>query len=398
MQVKVNTLCHLYFLFALFMLGFADYMDMRGMEHGVEGSTFIRIVQAAAFVVWAGSACKLFFKSYHLYSFPLPIKLYILFFTWAILPILLTNETKITEIVFYIIVFSLPILTMVSAHNTAIQTDGTKGDKIMFLVIFLLLILQYVSIFRELNFLEMAHLISSYYLLYTLPLLLLIKPRYIKAVTILIVIVVLFSSLKRSGILALAISLFFYIFISQYVRNKFNLTAFIGSLVAITLLGTVFVLFATNDLGNENILNRFENIDRDQGSGRLVVWEQTISMIEGQEGATLLFGNGYNAVMHDSTLQLSAHNDFLEVTYDFGIVGLLLYIAAFITLGLYIVKMIINRSPYAPPIAMLFIIYFIQSMISHVIIYYWANIFMLTFGYIIGKYRKDAVCQQNYIQ
>ena len=391
MQVKVNTLCHLYFLFALFMLGLADYMDMRGMEHGVEGSIFTRIVQAAAFLVRAGSACKLFFKSYHLYSFPLPIKLYVVFFTWAILPIMLTNETKITEIAFYILSFSLPAFTLVSAHNSAVQTDGTKGDYVMFAVIFLLLILQYVSIFREINFLEMAHLISSYYLLYTLPLLLLIKPRLIKVAAIFIVIVVLFSSLKRSGILALAISLFFYIFISQYVRNKFKLSAFIGSLFAIVVLGTIFVLFATNDSGSENIMNRFENIDRDQGSGRLVVWEQTMSMIEGQEATTLLFGNGYNAVMHDSTLQLSAHNDFLEVTYDFGIVGLLLYLAAFITLGFYVVKMIVNRSPYAPPMAMLFIIYFIQSMISHIIIYYWANIFMLTFGYIIGKYRKDGI-------
>ena len=391
MQVKVNTLCHLYFLFALFMLGLADYMDMRGMEHGVEGSIFTRIVQAAAFLVWAGSACKLFFKSYHFYSFPLPIKLYVVFFTWAILPIMLTNETKFTEILFYIISFSLPALALVSAHNSAVQTDGTKGDYVMFAVIFLLLILQYVSIFREINFLEMAHLISSYYLLYTLPLLLLIKPRLIKVAAIFIVIVVLFSSLKRSGILALAISLFFYIFISQYVRNKFKLSAFIGSLFAIVVLGTVFVVFATNDSGSENIMNRFENIDRDQGSGRLVVWEQTMSMIEGQEATTLLFGNGYNAVMHDSTLQLSAHNDFLEVTYDFGIVGLLLYLAAFITLGFYVVKMIVNRSPYAPPMAMLFIIYFIQSMISHIIIYYWANIFMLTFGYIIGKYRKDGI-------
>lgn len=391
MQVKVNTLCHLYFLFALFMLGLADYMDMRGMEHGVEGSIFTRIVQAAAFLVWAGSACKLFFKSYHLYSFPLPIKLYVVFFTWAILPIMLTNETKFTEILFYIISFSLPALALVSAHNSAVQTDGTKGDYVMFAVIFLLLILQYVSIFREINFLEMAHLISSYYLLYTLPLLLLIKPRLIKVAAIFIVIVVLFSSLKRSGILALAISLFFYIFISQYVRYKFKLSAFIGSLFAIVVLGTIFVLFATNDSGSENIMNRFENIDRDQGSGRLVVWEQTMSMIEGQEATTLLFGNGYNAVMHDSTLQLSAHNDFLEVTYDFGIVGLLLYLAAFITLGFYVIKMIVNRSPYAPPMAMLFIIYFIQSMISHIIIYYWANIFMLTFGYIIGKYRKDGI-------
>ena len=121
-------------------------------------------------------------------------------------------------------------------------------------------------------------------------------------------------------------------------------------------------------------------------------------MISKQSTGMFLLGNGYGTVLRNSQLQLSAHNDFLEVTYDYGFVGLLLYLAAFISLSIYIIKMILERSRFAPPFVLLLVIYLILSMISHIIIYYWSNLVMLAIGYIIGKYKKDAVVTQNYIQ
>lgn len=98
-----------------------------------------------------------------------------------------------------------------------------------------------------------------------------------------------------------------------------------------------------------------------------------------------MVGNGYNAVLRDSRLQLSAHNDLLEVTYDYGLIGTMLYIAAFLSITFYTVKMILSRSRYAPSMVMSYTIFFIQSMVSHIIIYYWASLFMLTWGYIIAR-------------
>ena len=59
--------------------------------------------------------------------------------------------------------------------------------------------------------------------------------------------------------------------------------------------------------------------------------------------------------------------------------------------------MIRKKSRYAPSIAMLAVIYAIQSMTSHVIIYYWANVFMLSFGYMIGKFQKDETYPEDNI-
>ena len=398
MKIKIVTVCHLFFLFALLLLALADCMDMRGMEHGVDAPAYIAIFKAFVFLVWFCSIFKLVFKSYQLYLFPFLLFLYIAFYMWSYIPTFLTENTPINQIINNLITILTPMMVLLSAFNTAVQTNNEKWDKWIFLIIFVLLTLQYIGVFREINFLGMAHLVCSYYILLTLPLVLLFKSKIIKVGTVVIVILVLFSSMKRAGILSLAFALFFYIFISQYIRNKFNIKSFFISIVLILIVGTIFVFLGTNDSGDENIYERFEKIDRDNGSGRLDVWEHTASMISNQDVGKLMFGNGYGTVLRDSQLQLSAHNDFLEVTYDYGLIGLILYVCAFISLGIYIIKMILERSPYAPPLALLFIIYFILSMISHIIIYYWANLIMLAIGYMIGKYKKDAVNQQNFVQ
>ena len=398
MRIKAVTLCHLYFLLGILFLGLADCMDMRGMEHGVDAPAYIAIFKLLVMLFWFGAVVKLAMPQYKLYMFPLPLVLYTAFYMWSYLPTLLMQNATISEIANNLTTIMTPLIVMLSAFNTAVQTDNEKWDKTLYLLLFTLLLFQYFNIFREINFLEMAHLTCSYYILLALPLLLLFNSKVIKVGAVIIVILALFSSLKRSGILALALALFFYIFISQYVRSKFNIKSFIGSLLLIAIIGTVFIVLGTNESEDENIYQRFENIDRDNGSGRIEVWEQTATMISKQSTGMFLLGNGYGTVLRNSQLQLSAHNDFLEVTYDYGFVGLLLYLAAFISLSIYIIKMILEHSRFAPPFVLLLVIYLILSMISHIIIYYWSNLVMLAIGYIIGKYKKDAVVTQNYIQ
>ena len=185
-----------------------------------------------------------------------------------------------------------------------------------------------------------------------------------------------------------ALGLFAYIVIKQLVAERIKKTTIVIGIILLTIFGGLFIYLGT--LGENNIFERFENIGNDNGSGRTVVWEVTQKMISKEDALSFFVGNGYNTVRRDSPIFLSAHNDFLEITYDFGLIGLSLYICAILSLVLQLVQMIKSKSEYAPPLGMLFIIYTIFSMISHVAIYYWVNIVMLTFGYILGLYRKDA--------
>ena len=397
MLIKVKNISYSYFIFALFILIIASFFNMRAMEHGTEYSVFTRIAMAFALLVWAFSAAKLFLPNYKLYLPPTTIILFCVYFLWASIPTLLDDKTQIGDYITNIMYIFTPMFVLVSSFNSAMHTDFERLDKFAFLLLLLALAIQYVLIFKEVNFFLTNHLASSYYVLYALPLVLLFESKWIKLFAIIVVTIILFSSFKRSGVLALAVSLVVYIMISQFVKKKLKPASVLTAIALIAIAGVAFYFLATDNSTGNTILDRFENVDQDQGSGRIPLWEQTIRMIEDQDLSNQIIGNGFNTVLRESTLQLSAHNDFLETAYDFGIIGLLIYIGAFFTLFFVVFKMIRKKSRYAPSIAMLAVIYAIQSMTSHVIIYYWANVFMLSFGYIIGKFQKDETYPEDNI-
>lgn len=389
MKIRASRLSNIYFICSVFVLCLAESLNMRALE-GVDAPINIKLIYVFTLLVWFLSVLKLALPVYKLYKPAYPIIIFSLFFIWSLIPTLFTKNLSITEITVNITMVITPMIVLWATHNSTIQSCYRKSEKTAFLFMFILLFMQYVSIFKEITFLSLVHIGSSFFLLYLLPLILTFNSKLIKIATTTIVILTLFISMKRSGVLALGISLFFFIFIRQYVLHKFNFKSFIGSLITVFIVGMLFVYLGSNDSNKENIFERFENIEKDKGSGRLEVWEITTSMITDQDMLKLIVGNGYNTVLRDSRLQLSAHNDFLEVAYDYGLIGLLLYVCAFISLGLYIVKMILTRSEYAPSAAMLFIIYSAQSLISHIIIYYWANLIMLSLGYIMALYRVNS--------
>lgn len=397
MLIKVKNISYSYFIFALFILIIASFFNMRAMEHGTEYSVFTRIAMALAFLVWAFSAAKLFLPNYKLYLPPTTIILFCVYFLWASIPTLLDDKTQTGDYITNIMYIFTPMFVLVSSFNSAMHTDFERFDKFVFMILLLALAIQYVLIFKEVNFFLTNHLASSYYVLYALPLVLLFKSKWIKLLAIIVVTIILFSSFKRSGVLALAVSLVVYIMISQFVKKKLKPASVLTAIALIAIAGVAFYFLATDNSTGNTILDRFENVDQDQGSGRIPLWEQTIRMIEDQDLSNQIIGNGFNTVLRESTLQLSAHNDFLETAYDFGIIGLLIYIGAFFTLFFVVFKMIRKKSRYAPSIAMLAVIYAIQSMTSHVIIYYWANVFMLSFGYMIGKFQKDETYPEDNI-
>lgn len=397
MLIKVKNISYSYFIFALFILIIASFFNMRAMEHGTEYSVFTRIAMAFALLVWAFSAAKLFLPNYKLYLPPTTIILFCVYFLWASIPTLLDDKTQTGDYITNIMYIFTPMFVLVSSFNSAMHTDFERLDKFAFLLLLLALAIQYVLIFKEVNFFLTNHLASSYYVLYALPLVLLFESKWIKLFAIIVVTIILFSSFKRSGVLALAVSLVVYIMISQFVKKKLKPASVLTAIALIAIAGVAFYFLATDNSTGNTILDRFENVDQDQGSGRIPLWEQTIRMIEDQDLSNQIIGNGFNTVLRESTLQLSAHNDFLETAYDFGIIGLLIYIGAFFTLFFVVFKMIRKKSRYAPSIAMLAVIYAIQSMTSHVIIYYWANVFMLSFGYIIGKFQKDETYPEDNI-
>ena len=227
------------------------------------------------------------------------------------------------------------------------------------------------------NEVDEAHLGTSYYVLFLLPTLLLTPHKWLRYVGLFITGLVLFSSFKRGGLIAIVLAIVAYLFVKEVlVERKFTrLLVFLIAVIALFII----LIFIDNAMGNI-ISERILNIREDGGSNRDQVWATTWNMICRSNSEQLIFGHGFNAVLKDSPLGLSAHNDFLEVLYNFGIIGFIPYLFLHIRLIQQIFMSLKIKDDRTPIMAFTYVIFIILSMISHVIVYPWVMLIALPWG------------------
>ena len=245
------------------------------------------------------------------------------------------------------------------------------------IIAFLITALYYYKNWTFTNEAGEAHLGTAYYVLFLLPTILCSPKKIIRNLAILLTCIVIISSIKRGGVIALVLGLVAYLFVKEVLlEHKF--TKLLYFLVLIIVLFITLIII-DNAMGNM-ISERMFNLVEDGGSGRNVVWKTTWDMICQSNTEQLLFGHGHNAVLLQSPLHLSAHNDFLEVLYDYGIVCFILYILLHIRLIQQIFTSLRIKDERAPIMAFTYVIFIILSMISHVIIYPWAALIAVSWG------------------
>lgn len=227
--------------------------------------------------------------------------------------------------------------------------------------------------------------------------------KKVRNIGLTVICLALATSLKRGALVTIVLLLILYYIIDQRISEKK-----IPRMVKLVAFGGVFVfiiggLVYLNSYTDGVILERFSSIDSDGGSGRDVVYATTLGMIADSDFISLLIGHGWNYVLLDSPLGVSAHNDFIESMYDLGVGGVVFLFVLFVQIALCSVKLISQKSVYAPAYACSFLIIFINSMISHVFLYIF-NITALTlfWGYVAGKEQKRLeeknICQSNRIE
>lgn len=177
------------------------------------------------------------------------------------------------------------------------------------------------------------------------------------------------TALKRSGIIILSISVLF-LYYNDFMYKK--------RLKAKTIIAAFFILIGVLAIYHykadsiSDINQRFSMLEEDGGSGRDDIYKDVIARYASADLVQQILGQGFDSVRGestDTTLALSAHNDFLEVMYDFGIVGLLFYVLIHLSLIKWTVRLFRSGSPLAFPLLISYICFFVMSMVSHLIIY-----------------------------
>lgn len=394
-----SSLSKLYFILTVILLGVVSFECMRSVDNTVEAPSSLEpIVTMLGFLI---ALPWLFFTRYgsdqqSLIHRRIIILLFI-FVIWAIIATFCIPAFPMNfngKIIKCISLF-LPILAFSAGYTHTKNNLLALPEHFSFIIVFLLLVVQYYSIYTSMD--SNGHNIGvSYYPLVVLPLLLLNPNKIVRVISILITTAILFSAGKRGGMVAFMLALIVYFFLSS-AQNKSTIKRFFVLLFVFAGLAGMFVIIYQQF--DTDLLLRFSTAKEDGGSGRLDIWSDIAAYLHKESWTDFLIGNGYLGSMDVNRFGYSAHNDFLEIVCDFGLMGLIPYIACIFTLCASTKYMIASNAQYAAPLAMSVIIFLVLSMVSIVILYSLISLFFLEFGVFLGcqTYCDNTITNQKTI-
>lgn len=182
---------------------------------------------------------------------------------------------------------------------------------------------------------------SIYYIVSLFPLILNLKSKILKVVLSIIIVVTVIISLKSTALLVLVA-----VFIMQYIFKKEQFSKRLLLLPIILGIAILIALYVFNHYFGIDIYDKFVYANlSDGGDGRLDIWKNVISSFNESSVVQKIFGHGFNAVANRTGL--SAHNDFLEILYDYGLIGLMFIVVSFYHMIRLFFRMYIDRYVYA---------------------------------------------------
>ena len=173
---------------------------------------------------------------------------------------------------------------------------------------------------------------------------------------------------KRTALIVLVIAFALPYLCKLLMSDGKNKLKNIFSLVALSVL-IVLLYDYLLDKFNITIFERFQNIAVDGGSGRFDIYHAVIEAFNNSGIINKVLGHGYNGVFNYGVTFTSAHNDFLEVLYDNGLIGLTLYLCFIGGVISTAIKLLKNRMETSFAVLSALMVLICMSITSHLVIY-----------------------------
>jgi hypothetical protein len=233
---------------------------------------------------------------------------------------------------------------------------------------------------------EYSALAEVYFILILLPWVLLYPDAKWKNAGILVIIIAVLWAMKRTAFIALVVALPTYYLLDKIRKSKLiDWRQIAGICVLAIILIPTYSYIETKT--NGKLMARISSSVDDEGSGRLDIYKEVIKLQSEGRIDSWILGRGQNAVSKSTSNGVSAHSDWFEVMFDYGLVGLALYSSIHLLLLSKIILLIKQRSYYGPPMAASYALFFIISLTSHLVIYaatfaflmaFWGSIFAIS--------------------
>jgi len=333
--------------------------------------------------------------------------LLVLFGFFSVVSTLINYETQKINIINIIYVINVQLLWvavfLVAYTKTGKQLKETTVRIIlctfpMVFFMYIFIYLKYMEVFGQGN----VNLVN--YILCLLPFVLCVKKNSIKMIFLLMTSFSLLISMRRTAFLAFVVALFVsYIIDRHIIMGKGRKRKFINTLVIfLTIITGIFMYNYIVDSLNLDIILRFQQLSTGGWSGRDIIYRSVWHYQLNSTAGEWLIGRGYNGVSNTSAAGLgnlffsssAAHNDFLEILYDYGIIGLSIFLLFCVKLIKHSIKLIRFKSDMAGPFAASLVILFISSMFGSTMLYPRFYLYLVLFWAMC--FAEDYKVRKNY--
>lgn len=254
------------------------------------------------------------------------------------------------------------------------------------IIIIIVDMIKFYSIGTRAWFLKLIDVADVYFPLGLLPFTVIYVKKKNSLLPMALLAVALVLTGKRAGILAL-IPMAIIIYLGE--TNDDNTNSNIKKIIVISIIGITmyFLAIYLDEYFNLGFLERLSRLKEDGGSGRAERWDRVLAALRDSEGISLLFGHGWGSV--SELLGGHAHNDFLEIFYEFGLVSVILYISFFLSLVAKLSQMKRYRYRYtAHYVASLICSLFLSLFSFYLIKPTYITCGMLCYGFFLSDFRK----------
>ena len=280
--------------------------------------------------------------------------------------------------------FSMILCSFFAATKTGITS---KDNKLTLVVFVSVSIMVFVGLFRfRAGVLSFVMVSNAYYSLCLMPFLpLFTKKKWIIVSGYTLVGVIIIFSSKRLGLIAYLAYLLVVIFYDsiKHKRAFSLLKVFLIIMISIVVFATVYTkLQSKYEL---NIIERTLNLSKDGGSGRDDMYREILQGMNESSLFEWIIGHGYGTTGTVMLKHDTAHNDFLEILFDFGLFPTLFFVAFYIGLLVDSLKMFRERYEYAGVFIGSVVISLLLSMFStYCVSYAYVTCGMASIGAIYG--------------
>lgn len=279
----------------------------------------------------------------------------------------------------------LPICIFIHLSRRGVMTD--KFMTIMTIVLLLGSIGYYINYerMRVLSFgmedSDNLTINASTVFLMLLPLLFFEKNKVLFYFELAICVFFIVSAVKRGNIVASVIPIGL-LMLYQYQQSKKNLFTML-LLLAVVVVGSN--LLREYILSNSYFLSRVDDTMMGESSNRNRIYRSAFLIWWNSDLLNVFVGNGYRAVAR--SIGVAAHNDWLEILADNGILGFVIYLGIFIELFKQLKKTTIQPDKLVMISAVF--IWGVKSLVSMAYVENYLFLLMISIGFVIGRYKSS---------